>query len=190
MKQVRTCAVIAITAVWAVAAVWGQSQPKAKPRAAATSATMGVEVKVTRIQETRYRDFGPDATGDMSSGTQVSLGVTGGLAGKAHQFGKLKIEKAVDDKGTRLTREESPFAEDMTKGFVSTQRSFAPTIANGFGFDIPLGSAKRGASNIAQLKGSFLILSGTKGSVVIPDVAALAGKEATNPELKAAHVAI
>jgi len=120
----------------------------------------------------------------------VSLGVTGDLAGKAHLFGKLKIEKAVDDKGTRLSREESPFTEDVTKGFISTQKSFGPKIENGFGFDIPLGSAKRGASNITQLKGSFLILSGTKSSVVIPDVASLAGKEAPNPELKAAHVTI
>src|ERR1035437_2214820 len=101
MKQMRTCATVVFALVSVAAMAWGQDSTTEKPKAA-----QGVEVKVTRIQETRSRDFGQEMSGQISS-TQVSLTITGGQAAKANKYGKLKIEKAVDDKETDLSLKEN-----------------------------------------------------------------------------------
>lgn len=186
MKRLGTCAAVVVALVVGAAMVWGQDSTSEKPKAP------GVEVKVTRIQETRSREFSQEMMGQMS-GTQMTLAATGGQAAKASKYGKLKIEKAVDDKGTDLCLKDNFFSREINEGFVAVEKSFSfgPKVENGFAFDTRLGLAKREASKIAELKGSISVMSGgKKTSVTVSDLATLAGKEAPDPELKAAHVTI
>jgi hypothetical protein len=181
MNQMRTCAAVIIGLVLTTA--WGQDSTTETPKAE------GVEV--TRIQETRSRDFDRERMTGQISGTNVTLAATGEQAGKAIKYGKLKIEKAFDDKGTDLSLKDNFFGREIVQGFLTTGKSFGPKIENGFAFDIRLGLAKREASKIAHLKGSISVMSGgKKTSATISDLASLAGKEADSPELKAAHVTI
>lgn len=175
------------TAVMALvlAAAWGQDPTTQTPKPA------GVEVKVTRIQENRSREFVQDKMMGQMSGMSVSLALTGGLAGKAVKYGKLKIEKAVDDKDTDLSLKDDFFGREIIEGFIVAGNTFGPKIENGFAFDIRMGLAKREAAKIAQLQGSISVISGGKStSVVISDPASLAGKEVLAPELKAAGVTL
>jgi hypothetical protein len=171
----------------------GTAAPAPTPAGAATPAAAppasGVEVKVDGIQENRVKEFG-EMMG-ASSTMQVSLSVTGEAAGKASRYGKLQIDKAVDDKGTVLVDKDDFFGRKVREGFVSVEDQFGPKVKNGFGLSLHLKAARRDAAKIAQIKGTFVILSGGKKTdVVIPEVAGKAGKELDDAALKAAGVVI
>lgn len=128
--------------------------------AMASLAQAAVELTVFRVEETRSAATGDDKVSRPSDRLTVVLSLKGPEADAAIRYGDLKIQEAVDDKGTSLVPDKER-ADDQAK-FKDYANAFfrkfdleqkrpvaAPQV------DLHLPPAARAATKIVRLRGTF-----------------------------------
>lgn len=138
-----------------------------------------VEVVPFRIEETRVIAFGDDKVSRSTASLKLTLSLIGPEAESSIQYGNLKLEAAVDDKGASLIPVEDVF-HDAAK-FKEYSNAFFRK--SNFGFDnnkpaapeveLDLAVPARAATKIVRLQGSLELANA--GTLRTIEVAALKG---------------
>jgi len=130
---------------------------------AAGFASAAVEMKPIHVNEQRSVELVKDDIGRGGDSLQIVFSLSGPEAATAIQYGELKLDEAVDDKGTNLIPAEDPFNEAAKfKEFANEfyrkhdKEQNRPVAAPQIG--INLAPAKRAATKIARLRGSISII--------------------------------
>jgi hypothetical protein len=147
-----------------------------------------------RILETRGMNLTEhQASMIYSNGVRVTLNVTGPNVESVTAYGKIAVEKAVDDAGTNLVSDRKPFGNPDELQKIPEQRFRRPTsdLASAFDVDIPLASPARDAKKIAEVRGHFEVLMGGKAQTVsIEQISTHETKTLEDPTIKAADLKI
>ncbi|MGH7992185.1 MAG: hypothetical protein ACREDQ_01600 [Limisphaerales bacterium] len=125
-------------------------------------AQAAVEAVPFRITETRVMAFGDDRVSRQPASLELTLSLNGPEAESCTQYGNLKLEAAVDDKGTNLIPAKDNFFHDpakfkdysnafFRKSHFGTDQPAAPQV------ELDLALPARSATKIARLQGSLEI---------------------------------
>lgn len=156
----------------------------------------GAPVQVTpfRIEETRVVELGNDKVSRTPAGLRLTLALAGPEAESSVKYGALKLEEAVDDRGTNLIRgkdslhEPGKFKEYSNaffrkSKFRQTSQPDAPQI------ELDLAPSARAATKISRLRGSFVLTDeGKLTTVELSDLSGPGDKKLPVPE--AAHLSV
>jgi hypothetical protein len=160
------------------------------------SSAFAQQITLKKLVEKREMTLEKSPFAGWENGIELSLHVDGPAVKGARKYGKIKIDKAVDDAGTDLTKATGDVpsramdnleevSEPQTFGMDDNQPK--PT---GFDFDLRLAATSaRGAKTIKQLSGSLqVIVGGEKKVVEVKQLKKNVGKTIDDPALKAVGV--
>ena len=160
-------------------------------------ALAAVELAPVRVEEFRNVIFQDDKVSRMPASLRVVLALTGPEAESCVRYGDLKLEEAVDDKGGNLIPAKDDF-NNAAKFKEYSNAFFRKSNLAGFGgstqvaapqVDIELAPAKRSATKIASLRGTFSLTDqGTTQSVELSGLKDSGSKTLTLPA--SAHLGI
>jgi hypothetical protein len=140
------------------------------------------EVVPFRIAESRVEAFGDDKVSRSPASLELTLSLNGPEAESCSRYGNLKLEVAVDDKGTSLIPAKNGFHDPakftdysnafFRKSHFGNDRPAAPQV------ELDLALPARSATRIARLQGSLELTDA--GTLQTIEVSALkgAGKKA------------
>lgn len=125
------------------------------------AAYAAVDVTVFQIEETRAVQFTDDHISRMPPEMRIVLSLRGPEAESSIRYGDIKLEQAVDDRGTDLIPQKDPFGEttrfkDYANAFFR-KSNFAGNAKPDPQVDLRLALPKRAATKIARLRGSVTL---------------------------------
>lgn len=151
-----------------------------------------IAVRVISIVENRASDLsGENIDFPFTPGLSVALELSGPPIPKATHWGKLAVEKAVDDRGAALELQQEPFDElqeimRMPRFFVETEKKLDDRIR----IELAFKASARAATAIKALEGSFSVRVAEKKDVLVAAPGTLVGKAVEDRTLKAAGVSL
>jgi hypothetical protein len=159
-------------------------------------AKAAVELIPFRLEESRSIALVEDKIGHPQPALKVTFSLKGPEAESSIRFGNLKLDEAVDDKGTSLIPEKGAGGDaekfrDYSNAFFrkfdieGKRPPAAPQV------DVELGLPKRSATKIARLRGSFsLAQQGTIKDIEVSGLKKLAEKKLELPAGAGAEITI
>jgi len=126
-----------------------------------------------RLEETRSVALVEDSVGRATDALKVTLSLKGPEADAGERYGKLKLDEAVDDKGTNLIPEKDSFNEaekfkEYSNAFFRKFDIEQKKPATAPQIELTLKAPKRAATKIARLRGSFMLAqAGTLKTVTL-----------------------
>lgn len=176
--------------------------PSAVPTTQPVVAT-GTKAKVVAVGEERRAIVDPRETDvhAQDSELQIILRLTGRALADARQYGRVELERAVDDTGVKLEAvTERPWSRDEWSSVESSHGGFSQVYRAGFlgrvqragvlvSFDLT--APDRKATRIRLLKGRIPVrVQGREVVISLPRPASFAGTTIQDPALDAAGVHI
>lgn len=165
---------------------------------ATIASTASAEPVVSLVKVVESREFAIEKSSfdGWNTGVKLSLRVSGIEVKDARKYGKVKVDKAVDDIGTDLTKASGDRPSSM---MMESMQDVPEPMQGGFGgekpkegiaFDVDLPALPpRKASRIDLVKGSLsVVVGGEKKVVKVASLKANLGKPVESPDLKAVGV--
>ena len=142
-----------------------------------------MEVTPQRIDETRTLVFKDDKISRTPAGLKLVVALNGPEVESATQYGRVKIEEAVDNTGASLIPRTDSFHDpskftDFENAFFRHSNFGGSTESANPQVNLDLASAARAAARIARLRGSLELSDGGKTNTVELGGLNVAGKKA------------